>query len=97
MRKSELFSRILAAVSEETGLTELEIRSKRKTLEVVDARYLMVRLLLEHKFYYTEIARYLNITPQAVSRIITGFEKRKEQSYFLEPNYNRIRNELERN
>ncbi len=97
MRKSELFARILDAVAEETDLTILEVLSHRNTTEIVDARYLMVRLLSEEKFYRSEIARRLNISQAAVSRIFTGFDDRCKKSYFLEPNYYRIRTKLEQN
>lgn len=95
MRKSELFARILAAVAEETELSTLEILSNRKTFEIVDARYLMVYLLVYFRFYRSEIARYLHITPQAVGRIFTCFNDRCKQSLFLESNLNRIKTKLE--
>ena len=97
MRKSEIFARILAAVAEETELSTLEILSHRKTTEIVDARYLLVYLLFCYRFYRSEIARHLNITPQAVGRIFTGFDDRCKQNRFLELSLNRIRTELERN
>ena len=97
MRKSELFARILSAVAEETELSSLEILSHRKTFEVVDARYLLVYLLTYYRFYRSEIARNLNLTPQAVGRIFTGFESRCQQSRFLESNLNRIKTKFELN
>lgn len=97
MRKSELFARILAAVAEETELSTLEILSNRKTFEIVDARYLLVYLLVYFRFYRSEIARYLHITPQAVGRIFTGFNDRCKQNNFLELSLNRIQTKLERN
>lgn len=97
MRKSELFVRILTAVAEETELSTLDILSHRKTFEIVDARYLMVYLLVYFRFYRSEIARYLNITPQAVGRIFSGFASRCKQSRFLELSLNRIRTKLEPN
>lgn len=97
MRKSELFARILADVAEETELSASDILSNRKTFEVVDARYLLVYLLVYFRFYRSEIARYLHITPQAVGRIFSGFDSRCKQSRFLESNLNRILTKLERN
>ncbi len=97
MRKSELFARVLSAVAEETELSESEILSARKTTEVVDARYLLVYLLVFYRFYRSEIARHLNISPQAVGRIFTGFDSRCKQNGFLESNLNRIRTKLEHN
>ena len=97
MRKSEIFARILAAVAQETELSTSEILSNRKTTEIVDARYILVYLLVYHRFYRSEIARHLNITPQAVGRIFTGFDSRCKQNRFLELSLNRIRTELERN
>ena len=97
MRKSELFAQILTAVAEETELSTLEILSARKTIEIVDARYLLVHMLFCYRFYRSEIARYLSITPQAVGRILTGFDDRCRQNRFLELSLNRIRTEFERN
>lgn len=97
MRKSELFAQILSAVAEETELSTSEILSNRKTTEIVDARYLLVYLLVYFRFYRSEIARHLNITPQAVGRIFTNFDSRCKQNRILESNLNRIRTELEHN
>ena len=97
MRKSELFARILAAVSEETELPAPDILSHRKTFEVANARYLLVYLLVCNRFYRSDIAHRLNITSQAVGRIFTGFDNRCKQNRILESNLNRIRTKLERN
>lgn len=43
--KSEIFSSALASVAEETEVPEDDIISGTRSLDVVDARYLLVKLL----------------------------------------------------
>lgn len=43
--KSEIFSSVLASVAEETEVPEMMSSSGTRSLDVVDARYLLVKLL----------------------------------------------------
>ena len=99
MCKKELFERVLnlVIVESEIGRGILQ-NSKIKTREVVDARYLLIYFLHRYAgFDAAYIARALEMTPQGVRQIISGFDERKEQSgKIFEITYKRIQNALER-
>lgn len=101
MCKKELFERVLnlVIVESEIGGGILQ-NSKIKTREVVDARYLLIHFLHDNDyagFDAAYIARALEMTPQGVRQIISGFDERKEQSgKIFEITYKRIQNALER-
>lgn len=95
MCKSEIFERIAAAVAAEMELPVAEVLSQRKTTEVVDARYLLIRISLDKGLYRADVARRTGLTPQAVGRIYTCFDARCEQNQLLRPAVNQIRTKLE--
>ena len=95
MCKSEIFNRILNTVSQETEITIDEILSRSHRKEIVDARYLFVYFLRSRGFIPAEIARRLQLTPQAVSGIICKFQKRREQGdRIFEINYQQLCKQL---
>lgn len=66
MRKSEIFAGILADVSTETEIEPELILSDSRVEEVVDARYLVIFLLLGNGFYCRMIAERMGMTHRAV-------------------------------
>ncbi len=78
MRKSEIFSKIINAVSDETEITKEEILSRSKKVEIVDARSIAVILLKEHGFYPESIAKLMNKTSACIRHIISSFDEREE-------------------
>lgn len=99
MCKSDLFNAIITLIGVETEVSEAEILGKSKTIEVVDARYLLVYFLARHAgFSNGVIAKKLSITPQAVAQILRNFDLRRKQSgKFFEITFNRISNALKNN
>lgn len=99
MSKSEVFNEIFAVVMAETEVSEAEIIGKCKTIEVVDARYLLVYFLARHAgFTNNAIAKKLAMTPQAVAQILRNFDLRRKQSgRFFEITFVRIAKALESN
>lgn len=81
MCKKDVFGEILALVTSETEVTEVDILNGVKTIEVVDARNLLVYFLAHHAgFSIPTIAKQLSLSPQGVAKILRGFDLRKKQS-----------------
>ncbi len=80
MRKSEIFNKVLDIVAAETEVSQACILSRCRRREVVDARYLLVKALLEAGFYKNEIARFARLTNRAVEIMSSKFNDRQEQS-----------------
>lgn len=80
MRKSEIFAGILADVSSEAEIDRDRILSSERKEEVVDARYLVIFLLLGNGFYPAMIAERMGLSARAVRSAISGFEARLANS-----------------
>lgn len=80
MRKSEIFAGILADVSSEAEIDSDRILSSERKEEVVDARYLVIFLLLGNGFYPAMIAERMGLSARAVRSAISGFEARLASS-----------------
>lgn len=85
---------ILKALSSETDVPESKIMSKCSQAEVVDARYVCVKLLHEQGYYPSKIAELMGITPRYVQYIITNFENRISLSNIMRKDYERTKNIL---
>ena len=100
MSKKTVFFEIFDIVMSETEVEKaLLLSSKAKTREVVDARYLLIHFL-HHKDYagfdFAFISKMMNMTPQGIRAVYTGFKDRKEQSgKFFEITFERIRKRME--
>lgn len=80
MRKSEIFAAILSDVSSEAEIDSDRILSSERKEEVVDARYLVIFLLLGNGFYHAMIAERMGLSARAVRSAILGFEARLANS-----------------
>lgn len=80
MKKSEIFAGILADVSSEAEIDSDRILSSERKEEVVDARYLVIFLLLGNGFYPAMIAERMGLSARAVRSAISGFEARLANS-----------------
>ena len=79
MYKKDYFSRLVSIVAELSELTEADIMEGRKTDAVVDARWVIVRILKEQGYHTANIAMLLNMTQRNVSYILTAFQDRLDQ------------------
>ncbi len=95
MRKSEIFSKIINKVSDETEITKEEILSGSKKIEVVDARSITVILLNEHGFYPETIAKLMNKTSACIRHIISSFDERMKGNKMIEIYLQKVRKFLE--
>lgn len=80
MKKSEIFASVLADVSAETEIDSDRILSSERKEEVVDARYLVIFLLLGNGFYPAMIAERMGLSARAVRSAISGSEARLANS-----------------
>ena len=76
MSKSDIFNDILRKVSEETEISCPQILSRRKDMETVDARYLLVHFLSETGFSSSYIAAKIGVRERTVTHILTNFDVR---------------------
>ena len=90
MRKSEIFAGILADVSLEAEIDSDRILSDSRVEEVVDARYLVIFLLLANGFYPVMIAERMNMSQRAVRSAISSFESRLANSAGLRLIFERV-------
>lgn len=88
-----ILTEVLEVVSSETDVSVSKIMSRCSETEVVDARWICVKILFE-KFYSSKIAELMGITPRYVQYILTDFEDRIAMSRFMRNNYERVRNKL---
>lgn len=79
MYKKDYFSRLVAVVAELSELSEDSIMNGRKTDAVVDARWVIVRILKEQGYHTANIAMLLNMTQRNVTHILTAFQDRLDQ------------------
>lgn len=96
MRKSEVFELVLDTIERETEIPREYIVSSKKDAEIVDARYILVYSLHCKGFYFKEIAQLLQMTRQAVNKIITKIDTHYSKGgKMFETNLNRICKMLE--
>ncbi len=67
MCKSEIFAETINLVAQETEIPASRILSSDKDTETVDARYLLVQLLVERGMYPSQIAPKIHKTVQCKS------------------------------
>lgn len=77
------FEEILEVVAKVAEVDREAILSKNKTVEVVDARHVLVQILVEQGWYPARIARKLGITEGTVSRTIDHFNDRCRRGGFF--------------
>lgn len=65
MCKSEIFAETINLVAQETEIPASRILSSDKDTETVDARYLLVQLLVERGMYPSQIAPKIHKTKRA--------------------------------
>jgi len=94
MKKSEIITTVLSAVSEETEIDIKTILSQDKRRETVDARHIAVNLLYKRGIYQSNIAEIFRTTPRNVQYIISDFDTRLLYSTPMRNDYERIRKRI---
>lgn len=76
MSQRSFFNHVLEIVAEVTELTTEEIMCGKRTDEVVEARWIITKILLEQGYHTSKIALFLSMTPRNVTQIQTNFHCR---------------------
>jgi hypothetical protein len=74
--KQDYFDRLVSIVAELCELSVEAIMKGRKTDEVVDARWIIVRILKEQGYHTAKIALLMGMTQRNVTHIVTVFQDR---------------------
>ncbi len=93
MLKHEIINSVLKIVSEETEISREQILSPSKIRDIVDARFLAIKLLYDAGIYPSSIAKAFNITPRSVGYAVTAFGDRTSTSRLLMSSYKRLKQE----
>lgn len=97
MCKSEIFAETINLVAQETEITASRILSSDRDTETVDARYLLVQLLVERGMYPSQIAPKIHKTKRAINYMISNFQERMEGGKMLRIYWENIRKALGNN
>ena len=99
MCKSEIFAETINLVAQETEIPVNRILSSDKDTETetVDARYLLVRLLVERGMYPSQIALQIHKTKRAINYMISNFQERMEGGKMLRIYWENIKKSLGNN
>lgn len=93
-KTQKILQSVLKIVSIETDITESEIMSKCSKSEIVDARWICVKLLKEYGYYPSKIADLMQVTPRYVQYILTDFEDRILIGNLMRINYENSRKRM---
>ena len=77
--KKDYFDRLVSIVAELSELSVEAIMKGRKTDEVVDARWIIVKILHEQGYHTSKIAMLLKMTQRNVTNIVNLFQDRLDQ------------------
>lgn len=91
---AEFADRVMEFVSHETDIPKEQILSKCRTVEIVDARHLVIKLLHSNNVYPSRIASIFNLSPRTIHYIITTFDTRAQANKTLRNNFAKIAKQL---
>ena len=74
--KAKYYATVMSVVTDLTDLSENEILNGRRTMEVVDARWLCVRLMRDIGLYPFQIAEMMAMSVRAGQYILINFDDR---------------------
>ena len=74
--KAKYYATVMSVVTDLTDLSENQILNGKRTMEVVDARWLCVRLMRDIGLYPFQIAELMAMSVRAVQYILNNFDDR---------------------
>lgn len=83
MPATEIYQRLLHEVSSETEIPVESILSNNRESEVVDARYILIHMLVRCGFSSPHIARLTGKNPRLISYAKSNYENRLKQSRYM--------------
>lgn len=95
--KAKYYETVMSVVCDLTDLTETQILTGKRTMEVVDARWLCVRLMRDIGLYPFQIAEMMSMNVRTVQYILINFDDRMKfgdamLKIYLQMAQNRLRN-----
>lgn len=87
---AELADYIIGIVADELDVTKESILSKTRNAEIVDARYMAVKLLHCHNVYPSRIAALFNLSSRNIHYAITSFDARIQTNRSLRNSYAKL-------
>ena len=94
MQKLEIFKSALSTIVEETEVKEEFILSSNKQEEVVDARYILVKVLSDQGLYPIQISHLSGICLRSVDNFLLSFHTRCNSRKIMRIDYDRVRHKL---
>ena len=94
MQKLEIFKSALSTIVEETEVKEELILSGNKQEEVVDARYILVKVLSDQGLYPIQISHLSGICLRSVDNFLLSFHTRCNSRKIMRIDYDRVRHKL---
>lgn len=91
MRLTHYFNRLLAVVAEVSELTTEDILHGRKTDDVVDSRWIIVKVLAEQGYSTAKIAMLLDMSQRNVAYILASWHDRISQNAVFRSTYIQVR------
>ena len=76
MNKVEYFNKVVSVVADLTDIPQEEILSGCKTIEAVDARWLIIKLMKENGYTARQISSLLNCTKRSITHALLYFRNR---------------------
>lgn len=83
MCKTQLFNKIIELVSIETEIPEIVILSNSKIIPVVDARSILIKILVEQGLYPVQIADLLHKTPASIRNLLNKYKDREQANKII--------------
>lgn len=97
MNKSEYFNKVIQIVSELYDVTEQEIISGSHIIDVVDARWIAIKLLHEKGYSSRQISTLFHKTKRCITHALQYFRSRSEDPFSSLGNNYEIARKLLRN
>lgn len=95
MYKKDYFEKLVSVVAQLSELSADNILYGRKTDEVVDARWIIVKILHEQGYHTSKIAMLLSMTQRNVTHILTVFQDRLDgYDSLFKSTYQKARNQV---
>ena len=90
----EYVDKVIDMVAKELEISKEDILSKSRSIEILDARNMVVRLLWLMHVYPKKIADLTHLSTRNIHYIITTFDDRVKGNRFLRQRYAKIAKEL---
>lgn len=95
MNKLEFFSKVTGIVTELTDVSQVDITNGSRTIEAVDARWLIIKLMREKGYSSRQIAPLVNCAKRSVTHALQFFKSRTRDPFSsLGNNYEIARQKL---